>query len=987
MNILNALLLFTLCAYSSIFWSQEARLSVQTGHSATIKDITYNADGSLIASCAMDNNVAVWHPETGKQYASFSGHTGVVMEVAFHPTKNILYSVSLDSTLIIWDLAEAKMMNRVKFNQPLGAMDIDAKGEKLVLVGEFVEVYDLTVKKSEKFKLSSTQLFTTVRFSNNGKWLAVGGENEQFVYVVDPVNKEIVGQTFSSVNDLVFEENDHSIYGATENGGIVRFDFYQNKVEGITNKSEWNSFNGVRLTSRYLIGTTDNAEVVVFDRRNYKKTAVLKAHLKGVKCVDVEKSGRYMTTAGEDKRIILWDLDELQMIRTLESSIYRINQIDFSADGEDIIIGFSNGAVRRTNLLSNNSIANRPKISKSQLKNGWQYFLTGFTQKSDHELVFDLYLFRSSVLVEGAYDYLREVKLFWNTNLNQVFLQETGKKSNQIKQYEQALRRGTILPQTYFMNQGHLNDREDKYSAQVSGQKLTVRQNQSNSVLFSVDMNHTDKVTSVAINPQKGFVATAGWDGMIKFWSLEDGKLLLTYGAFGADDFVYISPDNYYFASKGALENIGFVLDNQMFAFDQFDLVYNRPDLVFKALPYVSEQTVANYYRAYTKRLSKLGVDQKDLKVSSVIPKIDVVNKTGSITTGSELQLNIKATDEQFELQTCHVLINGVPIFSKEGKPLEGDSIQFDERLKLNPGENFVQVYVTNQAGISSFKRSFEVTSKPPINTSNLYVVAMGCSKYQQAEYNLNFAEKDANDVAKFFSKTKYFDEVFTQKLVNEAVTKSNLDSLVGFLKNVKENDVVMLFVAGHGVLDADLDYYIAAHDMDFKHPEERGIPISFFDDLLDGTKSRKKIMFIDACHSGEIDKSEVFIDTTANVEQDADLVFRAVGNTVKNVNDVNAFELSKMAFADMRESNGATVISSAGGGEFAMEGKQWSNGVFTYSLLKGLKSRSADLNKDKVIMVSELHAYLIENVNRITRGRQTPTSRVENLNNDFRIQ
>ncbi|MBW3546126.1 MAG: hypothetical protein KY428_11110 [Bacteroidetes bacterium] len=96
---------------------------------------------------------------------------------------------------------------------------------------------------------------------------------------------------------------------------------------------------------------------------------------------------------------------------------------------------------------------------------------------------------------------------------------------------------------------------------------------------------------------------------------------------------------------------------------------------------------------------------------------------------------------------------------------------------------------------------------------------------------------------------------------------------------------------------------------------------------------------------------------------------------------------MSKQLFADMRRNSGATVISSAGGAEYAFEGKKWRNGLFTYVLLNGLESDKADLNNDGMIMLSELQKYLVSEVPRMSGGLQTPTSRVENLHNDFRIK
>jgi len=77
-------------------------------------------------------------------------------------------------------------------------------------------------------------------------------------------------------------------------------------------------------------------------------------------------------------------------------------------------------------------------------------------------------------------------------------------------------------------------------------------------------------------------------------------------------------------------------------------------------------------------------------------------------------------------------------------------------------------------------------------------------------------------------------------------------------------------------------------------------------------------------------------------------------------------------------------VISSSSGDEYSLEDAQWQNGVFTYSILKGLKERAADANKDEKITVSELQSYVMDQVKRLTQGGQNPTVRRENLENDF---
>ena len=79
-------------------------------------------------------------------------------------------------------------------------------------------------------------------------------------------------------------------------------------------------------------------------------------------------------------------------------------------------------------------------------------------------------------------------------------------------------------------------------------------------------------------------------------------------------------------------------------------------------------------------------------------------------------------------------------------------------------------------------------------------------------------------------------------------------------------------------------------------------------------------------------------------------------------------------------------MISAAGGTEFAAEGVNSANGLFSGCLIQGLTSRRADGDRDRNFTVSEIKDYISEQVIRISDGNQTPTSREENIKNNFRV-
>jgi hypothetical protein len=261
-------------------------------------------------------------------------------------------------------------------------------------------------------------------------------------------------------------------------------------------------------------------------------------------------------------------------------------------------------------------------------------------------------------------------------------------------------------------------------------------------------------------------------------------------------------------------------------------------------------------------------------------------------------------------------------------------------------------------------------------------------SQYQQKQYTLKYASKDAADIQKLFQENaRQYKHIYTRQLLDEQVTAGNFESVNAFLAAAREDDVVIVFMAGHGLLDTKLDYYFASYDIDFAQPAAKGIAYGAVETLMNGIKSRKKVLFMDTCHSGEFDKSEVEIVNNTATEY-GDVTFRAVGTDIreKPSTEGSTFELSRSLFADLRENAGATIISSAGGAEAAIEGDRWRNGIFTFCLINGIRQKKADLNGDKKIMLSEVQKYIAKEVINLTKGIQRPTSRVENLSTDIRI-
>jgi uncharacterized caspase-like protein len=108
-------------------------------------------------------------------------------------------------------------------------------------------------------------------------------------------------------------------------------------------------------------------------------------------------------------------------------------------------------------------------------------------------------------------------------------------------------------------------------------------------------------------------------------------------------------------------------------------------------------------------------------------------------------------------------------------------------------------------------------------------------------------------------------------------------------------------------------------------------------------------LLFLDTCHSGALGAS------LASNE-----------NYVKNTE-----ALRKMGSNEV----GVVIMSASTGDEYSLESPDWAHGVFTLSLIQGLKDGKADFRGDGLIELRELDLFVSENVYELTNGQQNPTT------------
>jgi hypothetical protein len=473
-------------------------------------------------------------------------------------------------------------------------------------------------------------------------------------------------------------------------------------------------------------------------------------------------------------------------------------------------------------------------------------------------------------------------------------------------------------------------------------------------------------------------------------WS-DDGNIML------------YNDTGFYAAKSKSFKSIAAKSGDRVYPFEQFDLKLNRPDIIFEQLGFPKDQ-IDLLKTAESKRLKRMGITEEMLKPDFHLPELQIKGDIPATTAKDRLDLPIKATDDKYPLDRLRVYVNNVPVNGRDGELLRDQKTQSLEKtipIKLAAGRNKIQVSVLNSAGAESLYANAEVNCTVDRPKPTLYAVSLGVSHYDRPEWCLKYAAKDATDlIGKIKEKAgSTYSEVMPLLLTDKDVTKESAAKIKQFLSGATIDDTVVIFMAGHGILDDKYDYYFGTSDIDPAKPSERGMPYEAIDNILAEVPSLKKALLMDTCHAGELDQDEkkelaASDGNAAPVTIDSSLkgkvAMRSIGTrgmTVKAIEGAKGksdwYEKLQDMFVDLRRGSGATVISSSQGAEYAFESSQQSNGLFTYALMEALDGKATP-NKDGQITINSVGDYVKKRVQDLTKGKQNPNLRGVNLEEDF---
>jgi len=482
------------------------------------------------------------------------------------------------------------------------------------------------------------------------------------------------------------------------------------------------------------------------------------------------------------------------------------------------------------------------------------------------------------------------------------------------------------------------------------------------------------------------FIPTAAG---FEVWSIWNGKPTRRFDLVLGDEDQYaiLLPNGIYAGSPGCEGLLRLKAGNGMADGSTLASWRNRPAEVLKALGGDAEQ-IEILAKVTERWLKRIGHDaSKPEPTAEEIPAVSV-EMPPLWAKGSDIEIPIKITPKKTPISNVLVRVNGVECANVMGQFLSktnDGNLETVVSLRIAEGQNWIEVTAIDEMGRRSDSQRFRTILKEA-QSPRRYVVALGVSKYHKSEFDLAFAAKDAKDLTSSLSNT----DTESLILTDDEVDGDAIGKIQEFLAASQEDDEVILFCAGHGVLDANLDYVFARHDFDPDRPNETGIKLDDLIGAVGAGKSLKRLILLDTCHSGMIGEKEEALMASADFKlPDGVRSIKQRGMIVSKAEELTSGANQRFIeelFMLPGTHRGVNIIGASGGAEYALESGQWNNGVFTASVIEGLRDKKADWDKDEDVSVSELRDYLGQRIPELTGNAQKPSVVAFERDQDFNL-
>lgn len=991
-------------------WNVETEkvLRIMKGHNEGILCVDYSPDGKYAASAEDGYYVKIWDVQTGELLRDIYKPRLKVTSVLFNSDGSEIIVGYFDQNLRIYDVKSGKEKETINVGTDVNVMQPNAGRSMFVVAGngkKNLKLYNESGKNLQNFKTS--KWIEGVGISPGGNYIASGNHDETLDIwksngkLIKTLN---IGRV---VRNITFTKDEKNLVFA--DGPAVRI--YNIEKEEFINvlqekETEENMFQvygavssiQVNPSGNQLLTANHDKELKIWDIKSGEVLQVFgKSNACKINDIHVSSDGKYLISAGNDHYARTWDLEHGGQLKILKgdepgrANRASIQNVILTPGGKELIMGNYHEKLLLVDRKSGEQLHEfkgiKEKTSSIDLSPNGKYFLTT-TAATKPLKIWDLErkrvsqeIWEASLAFEGVYSPNgRHIATAQYSEENVVYIwdAQNGEKLFSMQGHQDYPKcvafndKGDLLAsggldnkvivwdaingKKKFELKGHSSPVSSvafspggKYVFSGSEANKIIMWDLSNRKVMKTLQGHYDAITNLIFTPSGKYLISAAKDGAIKYWNSKTGEPVVTIMPLkNTKDYIVLTPDGRFDGTEKGMQELYYVDGMQTIPLSSYFEYFFTPNLLTLAL------------NNKLKKLPKIDFD--NLKKPPLVEIISPVNN--SRLGSSEINVKVKATAREGGIEEMRLYVNEKLVETKrydnKGDENDGNVKTHEFNISLINGKNIIKATALNDQKTESRPGKIVSYFNGVDKRANLHLLVIGVNNYKNPSYNLNYALADAKAFKKALEigSKDIFQSMNVMFLKDDEVTSDGITKVFQRIKKeAQQEDVVVFYYAGHGVMDEteDPQFHIVPYDVTqmYGNPEmlkSKGISAKQLQKFSTEIKAQKQLFVIDACQSGGM--ADLLATRGAAVEE---------------------------AIAQLAKRTGTYWLTASTSEQFATEFEELGHGLFTYCILQALKGKADTGSKDHKITVEEISSFLNDKVPELSKkykgASQYPTS------------
>jgi WD40 repeat protein len=781
-----------------------AEIKVFKGHKHRVNTAVYSSDEKYILSTSYDGAMSLWDSESGEVIRTFSGNVFKDSEVintppfgVFSPDDKYALSSSETNKLLLWHINSGQLVQSfspIHRDDVLKSALFSKDGKYAIAIYNansrdgkgMIYIWDVKTGKNlyTYQEQNNGNSYHSVCLDPSGSKLLIGCDYGKSI--VWDINKKKKSLEFHGIQSTLVS-NSYSHDGhllltleEKEKKKVAKlWDIQRGEVI-----DSWQLFDNVDKvalspTGKYILLGMEGKSLSVIERSNNEVALALTIQGKKFDQVSFTPDDEnFLITRGDEFHV--WDIELRKEIKEFGGSFFNvlpkfITSIAFSSDGKYMVSGSSDNTAKLWEVGKWKEVQSFEGHEGAEFTLKVDVVIAGIiTGKGKiHSVAISK---DNKYVLTGGGDGTARV---WNV--------ENGKEIQQFRDMSNK----TVFSNVYAV----AFSTDAKYAlTSTHSDEVKIRDIKTGELIQTLKSN-SGTVYGIEVDTEGKKVYVKTLDNILVY-SIANGNLLAKTVSLSNSDWIVMTPNGYFNASKNGAKNVNILLsDNHVVALDNLYEKFYRPDIVASALD--GEQPVP----------------RDEIASIKPAPLVEII-KTLPAVSGDKATVTLKITDQGGGIGQIRLSRNDSTIVTENTRSIDMKEKQRVKtyQITLENGDNVIKATAFNASNdLVSDDALYTIIGKSKIQKPSLHAIIIGINDFANPGIKLTNAVSDAKLFAEALRKSSkgLFEQVDIRTLVLPSQTTKNaiMDEVMK-LKNVAPSDLFIFYVASHGISE-DGKYFL----------------------------------------------------------------------------------------------------------------------------------------------------------------------------------